>query len=126
MINNRKFIVATLTIFMLIPTVVIGEELDVFLMQDIEDTHESLVSYLTGEDRYSALENIDDMEGMYSNLELYFSLRDDGEEGKKIAQDSVVLLGKMRLFAEGGMYQSALEASEELSMQCKQCHSLYK
>lgn len=126
MINNRKFVVTVLTLFMLIPMVVIGEELDAFLMQDIEDAHERLVSYLAGQDRYSAVENIDEMEDMYSDLELYFSLQEGGEKGKGIAQDSVVLLGKIRLSVEGGMYQSALEASEELSRQCMQCHSLYK
>lgn len=122
----RFICILKITALLAFSSIVFSGTLDMFLMQDIEDTNKDLVSYLAGESRYSAIESLTEIEAMYRDLELHFSNRKDGKDGMEIVQKSVLIFGQMRLYTESGMYKSALDLSEDISNQCKMCHSLYK
>lgn len=126
MIKNKVSYMTTIIGSMLIPSLAFSNSLDMFVMQDIEDTHESLISYLAGGDHYASLDNIDEMEALYHDLDIYFSTRKDGKDGRAIIKNSFTLLNEIRHQTEKRMYQPALEISKELSNECKQCHTIYK
>lgn len=123
----RKFIPLLGFIFVFSAGVQAQEvEMDSDLMLNIEDINKSLSSNIALQRVDASKSDANDLKGMFEIVEAHFIKKGNAENAVELSTKSKKLTSDILTSIDASNFESASNASTELSRTCKSCHAFYK
>lgn len=101
-------------------------EMDMDLMQNIEDLNDSLSSNIALEETDAAIDDAKMLHELFLVVEKHFIAQPDSGEAVDLTKKSIKFASEIVTFVEQSDFESAANASTDLSRACKTCHNFYK
>jgi hypothetical protein len=105
-------------------------EFDMDLMQNIEDTNDSLASHIALGEEKGALEDAKALDELFAVVEEHYTKKvaagQDFAEAVDLSKKSLKFSNEIKTFVEQKDFDSAANTATDLSRTCKSCHKAYK
>lgn len=101
-------------------------EMDSDLMLNIEDINKSLSSNIALQRVDASKSDANDLKGMFEVVEAHFIKKGNAENAVELSSKSKKLTSDILTSIDASNFESASNASTELSRTCKSCHAFYK
>ncbi|MEN0036288.1 MAG: hypothetical protein AAGC78_04440 [Cellvibrio sp.] len=123
----RLIVIAISSSFLISITSVAEEtEMDMDLMQNIEDTNDSLSSNIALGEADAAIADAKMLNELFIVVEKHFAAQADSAEAVDLSKKSIKFSSEIVTFIEQNDFDSAANAATDLSRACKTCHNFYK
>lgn len=101
-------------------------EMDSDLMLNIEDLNKSLSSNIALQRVAASKSDANDLKGLFDIVEAHFIKKGNAENAVELSTKSKKLTSDILNSIDANNFESASNASTELSRTCKSCHAFYK
>jgi hypothetical protein len=103
-----------------------SDEFEMGFMQSVEDVSKDLASNLSVNDETQVSSNIQELKGMFAQIEEHYVKKGDAKDAVTITKNSRTVLEEIEKLVLARNFDAATEKSSEFSRHCKSCHKIYK